>query len=209
MVEVAVRVDAPRPADCEGREVAGVRPVQRGRELRRLEDHVEADRLLLALDERSEPRGDRIGADRQVDVDRCVRAGLLERRLRRGDVRREVALDPLRRGEVRARRREREAARLLRAAEDDLVDELAVERELERLPQVGRLRERRADVLVGLVEPVLVPDVDRDALVADRDRLRDAQARVVRDPLQLRRRDAVLDVDASARAGSANAPTGR
>src|SRR5207253_6738713 len=105
----------------------------------------------------AEPRGDRIRRDRQVNVHGCVRAGLLERRLRRRDVRREVALDPLRRGEVRTGRREREAAGLLRTAEDDLVDQLPVERELERLPQFGRLRKRRADVLVALVSPFLFP----------------------------------------------------
>ncbi len=62
------------------------------------------------------------------------------------------------------------------AVEHDLVDHLAVERELERRAQVGGLRDRRADVRVRLHEPVLVPDVDRDALVADRDGLARARA---------------------------------
>src|ERR1051325_2107236 len=63
LVGVAVRVDAARPADRELREVAGLSAVERRRELGRVEDLVEADRFLLALDQRAEARGDRIRAE--------------------------------------------------------------------------------------------------------------------------------------------------
>ena len=53
----------------------------------------------------------------------------------------------------------------------------------------------RADVRVRLQEPVLVPDVQGQALVADRDRLLDGDARVFLERRDVRRLDAVLDLD--------------
>ena len=64
------------------------------------------------------------------------------------------------------------------AAEDDLVQRVAVDRLLERLPQLRARRERRADVRVRQVaDAVLVADVDADALPAELGRLDHPQAR--------------------------------
>ena len=112
------------------------------------------------------------------------------------DVGSQLARDPLRRRVPRRAGRNREAVGIHRAAEDDLVDHLPVERELERLPQVGRLRDRRAGVRVRqLAEPLRVADVHRDALVADRGRLEQPQRLVVGNRLEVGRGEALGHVD--------------
>src|SRR5881392_2670989 len=80
--------------------------------------------------------------------------------------------------EPRARRREWRTAREHRAAEDHLVQGLAVDCHLERLAQVGFRGERRADVRAALQQAVLVPDVERQALVAEPGLLGDPQSLV-------------------------------
>ena len=165
-------------------------------ELGRLEDDVDADRLLHGLDHLAEPCGNRVGAEHQVHGDAGRRPGTLERGLRSSDIGRQLARDPLRRGVERRAGRNREAVGVGRAAEDDLVDHLPVERQLERGPQVGRLRDRGAGVRIRqFPEPVRVADVDGDPLIADRRRLEQAQRGVAGDRLEIGRGDALADVD--------------
>src|SRR3954462_9956151 len=97
--------------------------------------------------------------------------------------------------EVRADRRDRPAARGVRPLEDDLVDRVAVELEAERLARLRVLGERRPDGLHRLAEPVLVADVDRQALVAQRRDVEQRQVGVGLDRLGRDRVEALADVD--------------
>src|SRR3954468_15572832 len=192
LLDVAVGVDAPRPPDLERVEVAGVGLVERGRELGRLQLHREAGVLGHRLDDLAEPERDGVGVEHEADRNRRLDAALGDELLGLREVAGR-ALDRL--VEERADRRDRPAARRVRALEDDLVDRVAVEREAERLPQRLLLGERRADRLHRLAEPVLVADVDRQALVAERRDVEQRQVRVGLDGLGRDRGEPLAGVD--------------
>src|SRR5919202_5492782 len=192
LLDVAVGVDAARPSDLEDVEVAGVGLVERGRELGRLELHREAGVLGHRLDHLAEPERHGVGVQHELDRDRRLDAALGDELLGLCDIAGR-ALERL--VEERAHWRDRPAPRRVVTREDDLVDRVAVERQGQRLAQLRVLGERRADVLHGLAEPVLVADVDRQALVAERRDVEQRQVRVAADRLGRDRVEALGDVD--------------
>src|SRR3954452_1016538 len=192
LLDVAVGVDAPRPPDLERVEVAGVRLVERGRELGRLQLHREAGVLGHRLDDLAEPQRDGVGVEHEADRDRRLHTALGDELLRLRDVAGR-ALDGL--VEVRADGGDRPASRGVRPLEDDLVDRVAVQREAERLPQLRVFGEWRADVLHRLAQPVLVADVDGQPLVAQRRDVEHREVRVGLDGLGRARVEALGAVD--------------
>ena len=161
MLRVGVGAARPKPlSDVSKFPLAAPRRGRRG--VDRVDHDVDPDRRLLRLDELRQP--ELVGRVRRQQVHGRVREA------RRGDellrvlrvVRRARDLRRVVPGGVR--RRDQRAARLHEAAEDDPVQRVAVDRLLERLPQLRARGERRADVRVRQVAgAVLVADVDDDA----------------------------------------------
>src|SRR6266545_4834292 len=188
LVDVAVRVDPAGPPDLERfvRPRVGLR--QRRHEVDRVDHDVNPDCFLLRLDELSLAEGDRARRHHEMHGrirdsrprDELLRVGRIVRRALHGCV------------VPRARRGDRRAAGQVRPVEHDLVQGFAVDRLLERLAQGRARRDLRADVRVRqLAEAVLVPEVDRDPLVAEARRLEDLQAGRALDARELRGRDSI------------------
>ena len=192
---VAVRVDAARPADRERLELARVLAVQRRHELGRLEDDVDADRLLHRLDHLAEPRGDRVGAEHQVHGRPATLRDALERGLGGGDVAPSACTgspsSPRTTGSPGATGKQ---SGLVVPPKTTLLITF-------RSSASSNAARRSADFAIavpvfayGLPEPVRVADVDRDPLVADRRRLEQAQRQSLAIDWRSVDGDALLDV---------------
>src|SRR3954447_19624169 len=192
LLRVAVGVDAPGPSDLEDVEVTGVALVERGRELGRLQLHLEAGVLRHRLDDLAHAQRERVGVEHDLHRDRGGDPALRNELLGTVDVPRR-ALEAL--VVVRADGGDRPASRGVGALEGNLVDRVAVEREAERLAQLLVLRERRVELHHRLAEPVLVADVDRQPLVAQRGAVQQLQVRVAADGPGVGRVQALGDVD--------------
>src|SRR5712691_149342 len=97
--------------------------------------------------------------------------------------------------EERAVRRERGAAGRVQAVPRHLIEGLAVDRELERLPNARVVREWRAEVPRRLRLAALVVEVDGDAVVAEARHVRDLEPPFLLEARRVGRRHQVHEVD--------------
>src|SRR5712664_1460449 len=206
LVDVAVRIHAPAPADGEGLELAVVVVGQRGGELARPERDVEAGLAGHPLDDLAEAALLRVVHDGELEGVAVGQPGRGEELLGLG----QVAAGTLAALVVeRADRGDRGAGRRVLAVPRHLVDGLAVEAQVEGLAHPWVVGERGAQVAGRLGLAGLVPLVDGHAGVAEAGHARHLEAPFLLQVHRVGRGHQVHDVDvARAQVGEANVVVG-
>src|SRR5712691_6661646 len=164
LMDVGVGVHAPAPADQERLELAGVIVLEGRGELRGPQRDAEASLLGHALQHLSHPTLLGIVDDRHLEAVAAGEAGIGQQLL--GP--RHVAARALPALVIeRAHRRDGSAADRVLALPGHLVQGLTIDREVERLADARVVGERRSEVSRRARLAVLVPDIEREARVAD------------------------------------------
>src|SRR5256712_1598317 len=192
LVDVVIGVHAAAPADEEGLVLAVLVVLERGGELLGSQRDVEPGLARHALNDLADAPLLRVVDDHHLEAVAAGGPGLGQELLGSGHVA-AGALTAL--VEERAVRRDRGAAGRVQAVPRHLIEGLAVDRELERLPNAWVVCEWRAEVPRRLRLADLVVEVDGDAVVAEARHVRDLEPPFLLEARRVGRRHQVHEVD--------------
>ena len=192
LVDVPVRIHATAPANEEGLELAVVVILESRGELRGPERDVETGVLGHALDHLAHAPHLGIVDDGHLEAVAIRQAGIGQELLGFGDVT-GGALAAL--VIERAHGGDRRAARRVLAVPGDLIQCLTIDAEIQRLANPGIVGERRPQIDRRRVLPVLVVEVDGDALIVEAGNAGDHEPALLLQAGGVRRPDELHHVD--------------